>query len=113
MVVQTSTMQANASYVKSQGFVSQRDCISYSDYFQALDEAEASHILIHFKDGAGSRKFKGLYAFVPDTNEVSRGGATMREEGSRLCAFMCEIDAHCTYVCVCRLARYMEQGLAW
>ena len=58
---------------KSQGFVSQRDCISYSDYFQALDEAEASHILIHFKDGAGSRKFKGLYAFVPDTNEVSRG----------------------------------------
>ena len=72
---------------KSQGFVSQRDCISYSDSFQALDEAEASHILIHFKDGAGSRKFKGLYAFVPDTNEVSRGrvggGATMRGEGSR------------------------------
>ena len=40
---------------------------------QALDEAEASHILVHFKDGAGSRKFKGLYAFVPDSNEV-RGG---------------------------------------
>ena len=75
---------------KSQRFVSQRDCISYSASFQALDEAEASHILIHFKDGAGSRKFKGLYAFVPDTNEVSRGGvggggATMREEGSRPC----------------------------
>lgn len=40
---------------------------------QALDEADASHILIHFKDGAGSRKFKGLYAFAPDSNEVRFG----------------------------------------
>ena len=40
---------------------------------QALDKAEANHILVHFKDGAVSHKFKGLHVFVPDSNEV-RGG---------------------------------------
>lgn len=67
-----------------------------SDTAQALDEAEASHILIHFKDGAGSRKFKGLYAFVPDHNEVRvwGGGRGTREEE----------DGGCTFITLTRIA---------
>ena len=58
------------------------------------DEAEANHILVHFKDGAGSRKFKGSMSLclTPIRRGVGWGWSCEEGEGTGT-VWVC--DTHC------------------